>query len=460
MNAKIQYWSERLFNSYWFIPTTMAFGAVVASQILLYLDQTLDPGRLFEGKAFLTTGIEGARATLSTIASSMITVTGVVFSITIVSLSLASQQFGPRLLQHFMRDRGNQLVLGTVTSTFLYCLLVLRTIGSSVEAAFVPNGCVFVAVIMAVFNVGVLIYFIHHTAESIQVSNIIRRISDDLSSAVQNLCPERQSEAEEGASGRRRSSDLPVDFDRRIALVRSNAHGYIQTIDVDGLVELAAKKNLMVRLLRRPGHYLVEGGPLAEVYPGDALDGELAAAINERFVCSYKRSQEYDLEFLVNQLVEIASRALSPGVNDPFTAIACIDHLTSALCELAQRADPPPDRYDAEEKLRVVLYPTEFSNILDAAFNQIRQYGRESASVTIRLLESLETVAGFAWSTEQREAILRQAKMIERGGREGLAEGMDVEDVRERYLRVCSSVRRRKVPADEADEKIPFRMPR
>lgn len=193
MKAKIKSLAEKLFNNYWFLPTTMAVGAILLSQVLLYVDQNMGQLWFWEGKAFFTTGIEGARSTLATIAGSMITVTGVVFSITIVSLSLASQQFGPRLLQHFMRDRGNQFVLGTVTSTFLYCILVLRTIGSPGQTAFVPHGCVFVAVIMAVLNVGVLIYFIHHTAEAIQVGNVIHRISSDLSTAVRRLYPEKHS---------------------------------------------------------------------------------------------------------------------------------------------------------------------------------------------------------------------------------------------------------------------------
>ena len=179
MKTRIRNLLEKLSSNYWFIPSVMAVAAIGLSQGLLYLDQIMGQQGLWRGSAFLTTGIEGARSTLATIASSMITVTGVVFSITIVSLSLASQQFGPRLLQHFMRDRGNQIVLGTVTSTFIYCLLVLRTIGASVEGAFVPHGSALVGVMLAVVNIGVLIYFIHHTAEAIQVNNVISRISRD-----------------------------------------------------------------------------------------------------------------------------------------------------------------------------------------------------------------------------------------------------------------------------------------
>jgi uncharacterized membrane protein len=156
MKAKFKSLVEKLLSSYWFIPSTMAVSAIVASQLLLYLDQALGPAWLGSQANFFTTGIEGARSMLATIASSMMTVTGVVISITIVSLSLAAQQFGPRLLQHFMRDRGNQFVLGTVTSTFLYCLLVLRTIGTAAGDAFIPHASVLMSVLLGVMNVGVL----------------------------------------------------------------------------------------------------------------------------------------------------------------------------------------------------------------------------------------------------------------------------------------------------------------
>lgn len=452
MKAQIKSLSEKLFNNYWFIPAAMAFCAIVLSQVLLYFDQTMGPDWLWRQKVFFVTGIDGARSTLATIASSMITVTGVVFSITIVSLSLASQQFGPRLLQHFMRDRGNQLVLGTVTSTYLYCLLVLQTISTTAEDAFVPHGCVLLAVILAILNVGVLIYFIHHTAEAIQVNNVIHRISSDLSAAVKRLYPEPHSDENPEEATEPLREKLPDDFSERAAILRPDVNGYIQTYDPDGLAELATQKDVLIRLLRRPGHFLVPRTPLAEVYPGEALSPELATAVRSRFVCGSKRSQEYDLEFLVNELVEIAARALSPGVNDPFTAITCIDHLSAALSDLAGRSVPSPERYDADGNLRLVLYPTSFSKILDAAFNQIRQYGRQNASVSIRLLESLHTIMSFTWNADQRAAIVRQAIMIEKGCRDGLPEPMDAKDVSERYTSVFKVMRDRIQSDGSGDE--------
>lgn len=441
MKTRIRNLLEKLSSNYWFIPSVMAIAAIGLSQALLYFDQIMGQRGLWRGSPFLTTGIEGARSTLATIASSMITVTGVVFSITIVSLSLASQQFGPRLLQHFMRDRGNQIVLGTVTSTFIYCLLILRTIGASVEDAFVPHGSALVGVMLAVVNIGVLIYFIHHTAEAIQVNNVISRISHDISSAVKRLYPEKRPSEKRPAADPTPREPLPADFNDRAAVLCAEGSGYIQAIDPGSLVELANENGLIIRLLRRPGHFLVAGTPLAEVYSVEGITPELSTAINSHFILGSKRSQEYDLEFLINELVEIAARALSPGINDPFTAIACIDHLSSALCDLAKRSAPSAERFDADGSLRLILHLTGFAEIVDAAFNQIRQYARTHASVTIRLLESLGTIMRFAWDTEQRDAIIRQAIMIEKGCRDGLPEAMDAKDVSKRYISIFKTMR-------------------
>jgi uncharacterized membrane protein len=164
--------------------------------------------------------------------------------------------------------------------------------------------------------------------------------------------------------------------------------------------------------------------------------------VNGLFITGHKRSQERDLVFLINELVEIAARALSPGVNDPFTAISCINHLGVSLCDLAQRALPPVLKKDDENRVRIVAYPTTFERIVDAAFNQIRQYGRTHAAVSIRLLENIQVILPFTRYPDQREALLRQAAMIERGSHEGLSEESDRRDVHERYLAIFQTVER------------------
>lgn len=301
-------------------------------------------------------------------------------------------------------------------------------------------------------NVGVLIYFIHHTAEAIQVNNVIRHISDDLLKTINKLYPERHDEIDEEKSGASKNKPQPPPaFEKHSATLLASGNGYVQTLDPDGLVELAREKDLIIRLLRRPGHFLVSGTPLADVFPAESVDDNIAASINDQFVCGSKRPQEYDLEFLVNELVEIAVRALSPGVNDPFTAINCIDHLCLALCDLVKRAVPPDECYDSEGSLRVILYQTTFAKILDVAFNQIRQNSRRNAAVTIRLMECLKTIIGFTWNAEQKQAIFRQAIMIERVSRKGLFETMDIGDVSIQFESILRKMRKQ-LPSSVSDK--------
>jgi uncharacterized membrane protein len=420
----------------------MAIMAGALAFILVKLDLANEQSGLIDLSWISLTGAAGARAILSTVASSMITVTGIVFSITIVTLSLASQQFGPRLLQNFMRDRGNQLVLGTVTSTYLFCLLVMRTVSDEPVSRFVPHLSILAAVLLAILCVGVLIYFIHHVAESIQVTNVIAAVSRELAAEIHRRFPDKISESV-GERETEYALDvlLPEGFNEQIRPVPALSSGYLQTVDHPGLLELAEKKDLVIRIGHRVGHFIVAGAPLVEVWPGDVADSEeLVKLVNGLFITGHKRSQERDLVFLINELVEIAARALSPGVNDPFTAISCINHLGVSLCDLAQRALPPVLKKDDENRVRIVAYPTTFERIVDAAFNQIRQYGRTHAAVSIRLLENIQVILPFTRYPDQREALLRQAAMIERGSHEGLSEASDRRDVHERYLAIFQTV--------------------
>jgi uncharacterized membrane protein len=234
---------------------------------------------------------------------------------------------------------------------------------------------------------------------------------------------------------------LPEGFNEQARPVPALSSGYLQAVDHSGLFELAEKNDLVIRIGHRVGHFIVAGAPLVEVWPGNAADAEgLAKSVNELFITGHKRSQEQDLEFLIDELVEIAARALSPGVNDPFTAISCINHLGVSLCDLAQRAFPPVLKKDDENRVRIVAYPATFDRIVAAAFNQIRQYGRTHAGVSIRLLETIRVILPFTCYPDQREALLHQATMIERGSHEGLPEESDRRDVHERYLAIFQTM--------------------
>lgn len=408
-----KYW-EALRTSFWFIPTVMVFGAVVLAVVVIQVDHLAMSEGWLDWEWVFTGGPDGASAVLSIIAGSMTTIAGVVFSMTLVVLSLASSQLGPRLLRSFMRDPPTQIVLGTFVATFLYCVLVVLTIRRGDEDAFVPHMSVTLGVLLAVISMGVLIYFIHHVAISIQANQVVARVGRELIDVLESLFPETIGEAPSGESTPGPGADFLRRFDREAEPVCSSGDGYLQFIDANALMALAERKDVVVRLECHPGHYVVAGGPLLRVWPTGQRSDEFAQEVNAAFALGNQRTSGQDIEHALFELVEIAVRALSPGINDPFTAIACVDRLGSALCRLATRDMPSPYRHDSEGKLRVIAPSPSFPAMLDAGFDQIRQYGRSSVAVSIRLMETLVLITAFAHRPADRAAILRHAEMIRR----------------------------------------------
>ncbi len=444
-----KYW-DRIRSSLWFIPLAMAGGTVALAFMIVALDQSMtDELRHGWGLGVFTAGAEGASVLLGAIAGSMITIAGVVFSMTLVALSLASSQLGPRLLRNFMRDTTTQVVLGMFVSTFLYCLLVLRTIRRAEEVVFVPHLSVTVGLVLAVVSVGVLIYFIHHMSVSLQVNEVVAKVSEELIEGVDRLFPKGIGQGVPLIRTKSPDTAFLRAFDQESCVVGAAGDGYIQFIDEDVLLALAIKEDVVLRMERRPGHYVVAEQPVVLVWPSEQMTDQIKARIHSAFILGNQRTPHQDFESMVNQLVEIAVRALSPGVNDPFTAITCVYHLGSALSRLAQREIPSPYRNDdAQDQLRVIAHSITFAEVTDTAFNQIRQYSRSSAAVTICLLETIAVIARFAHRPEDFVALQRHADMIDRGAHKGLPESEDRRAVNERYYVVSQLL---SVPTDAGE---------
>lgn len=429
-------------SSYWFIPAIMMIGAVVLYFVMIYIDNyVVNVEEISYLKWLSVNKPEGARSLLSTVAGSMITVTGVVFSITIVALTLASSQFGPRLLENFMQDRGNQIVLGTFIATFVYCILLLRTVRGGENSIFIPHLSITVGFILTMMSIVVLIYFIHHAATSIQASNVITKTGGNLDKAIDKLFPEKIGQGKK-VSGTWwvAPEEAPGQLGENRAPVYAGSSGYVRVLDNSGIMSIARSNDLIIEILYKPGDFIVEGSPLAYVVPGDSFTDGLGSDVTGSFIIGRKRTIEQDSEYAIHQLVEIAVRALSPGINDPFTAIMCIDCLTSALCKVAEREIPSPYRYDEKNQLRVIARTVAFPKLMDSSFNQIRQYGRQSAAVTIRLLDSLAVIARKVTREEDKKAVLRHADMIKRGSEEGLPELNDRKDAKESYVKILEAL--------------------
>lgn len=391
-------------SSYWFVPSLMAVGAMILGAFMVWLDAG-PASDLFEDVSwYQKSKPEGARAVLSAIAGSMITVAGVVFSITIVAISFAANQYGPRILTNFMSDRGNQVTLGTFIATFLYSVVVLRTIYSG-DTEFVPQLAVMVAMLLALCSIAVLIYFIHHVPESIHVNHVIGRIGRQLHKSIDKHFPACFGEPpKQDGNERKGLEEMAADLfgeGVRPAEVGSRSAGYIQAMDEDQLLSTACKYDLVLRLLRTPGEFVYEGMPFALAAPADRVTDEARDALRATFSVGSRRTPFQDLLFLIDELVDVAARALSTGVNDPFTAMSCVDWLTAGAAEMARRQPPSPFRLDDKGELRVVAPSGSFAEQLDRGFGNARPYLAGDVNSAVHTARMLGTLAEQCRSDEQ-----------------------------------------------------------
>jgi len=429
MKKLLFFWKE-LMATFWFLPLLIIGFAVCSAIGLLSLDNYVTVPREGVFRFFLVSSSDSARSLLSTISGAMIGVAGTVFSVTLVALTLASSQFGPRLIKNFMYVRLNQIVLGSYVSTYLYCLIVLNAIKDNDVYSFIPSISILVAMLAAVINIILLILFIHNIAISIQADKVISDISDFISMQVGTLFPEKM--------GDEKMKEESVDSVAAIAAyqksiaIKSPKSGYIQYVDSESLMEIVSRQDTLFEICHRPGSYLVKGEKIGILHSTrDWERDELDIFLNQFVIGKIKTSQQ-DLEYSIHQMVEIAARALSPGVNDPFTAIACIDHLSSTMAYLTKANFPSQYRFDSEGHLRIIADTFTFEGVLDAAFNQIRQFSGGSPAVIIRLMEALTTIYGFTEQEKHKKAILKHAEMVLTIGKETIKEKNDVDDLIER----------------------------
>jgi uncharacterized membrane protein len=424
--------------SFWFVSAMMAIGAIILSVLTLSIDRLLLQSTEMKGWWLYTGGPEGARTVLATIAGSMITVAGVIFSITIVVLSLASSQFGPRLIKNFVDKRINQMVMGTFIATFLFCILTLQKIRESEESFFVPNISVTAGILLGMASLGVLIYFIHSISNSIRANNIIANVCEELDASIERIFPEDY-------GSERSLNDLTLKeltkeqgyvsekYYRDIDSVASEKSGYLISYSIQELLKVAVKEDVLIRIDYRPGDFIVGNNPLLWVWPKKKLNDKLGKKLNNLFVMDSERSSEQDIEYPLFLLVEIAVRALSPGINDPFTAITCIDWLGEGLSKLARKKIPGPFYFDEDGNMRVIVKPVTFSGAVDAAFNQIRQNAGTVPAVSIRLLEAIKAIAKQAQQEEHRKVLVHHAEMVYQACKENVTGEQDLNDIRRRY---------------------------
>jgi len=426
---------EALRTNLWLVPTVEIALAVALFAGTYALDRAAYNGSLHLPSFVISATADATRQILTTIAAAVITVVTLVFSITIVTLTLAATQFGPRMLRNFIRDRITQVTLGSFVATFVYAILALVSIGPGAHGEFVPHLSLTVTMALVIADVGVLVVFIDHIAKSIQLPQVIASIARDLSRAIEAEVSSPNPQAPKAGPS---LSEMLVRLDEDSAVVRAPGSGYLQYVSMSTLIDIASRSHAVIRLLRRPGHFVVEGEPLANVWPATAAPG-VARALGGAHATGPHRTLTQDLSFAVDQLVEIAIRALSPAVNDTFTALACIDWLGDGLSKIADRWRPATVHRDAAGSVRVIAVTVDFDRLLERAHDKIRQASRAMPAVMIRQLDGLTKIMAYTTSDHQRELVLKQAEMIMRGCDESVPESSDRADVRRRYEAVLAA---------------------
>lgn len=403
---------DRLRSALWFVPAMMTTGAGILALVSVRVDQ-LFASPLANAISFVYSGgPEGARAILSTTAGSMITIAGVSFSIVIVALSLASNNYGSRLLRNFMRDRGNQVVLGTFIATYIYCLLVLGAIRSIDDFEFVPYMSVTIGIGLALCSLGVLIYFIHHVSESIQAEHVVKVVAEELEASIERLFPE--------SVGANAPPQEEEPWPEESWSLTSPTTGYLQAVDGDRILELSERHDLRIEILVAPGTFLAAGLEIARVHPPDDIDRELALELRSCFECGMVRTTHQDIEFALDQLVEVAVRALSPGLNDPFTAAACLDRLFQGFLKLVDREFPESVRRGRDGTARITAPSPTFESLLARSLGPILHYGCHSPIVVSRMLEVVRILLVNCTEPKRREALLAHARETRRAAERGL----------------------------------------
>ncbi len=428
-SALASHWRrEVLRTSLWFVPAIEVvvaialFAATLTADRAAYRGAFTLPGWVISGCA------DAARQVLTTIAAAIITVVGVVFSIILVTLTLASTQFGPRMLRNFIRDRGTQLTLGTFVATFVYSVLVLASIGVGSHGDFVPHIGVTVTFGLMVADLAILIYFIHHTAVSIQLPQVIASIAGDLAEAIK----------EQGSGNTEphlKAGPTAVELLSRAEAGRvlvAPASGYVQFIQHQALVRLAAEADAVISLEHRPGHFIVRGHRFATVWPPEAAP-LVRQALGRAHITGPYRTLSQDVSFGIDQLVEIGIRALSAAVNDTFTAMTCIDWLGENLCKIVTGWHPARVYRDSRGFIRVIAAEPSYERLVQRSFEKIRQSSLGMPAVMIRMLEALARIMAETTSEGQRRVLLEQAAMINRACERSVPEASDRADIQRRY---------------------------
>lgn len=385
----------------------------------------------------LQIGASGIRQLLAVTASAIISVTGVVFSISIVALTLAANQFGSKILYNFLRDTKTKIVLGILIGSFLYGLALLSFIDThAASSQQIPIISVAVNLLLTVLSIIGLIYFIHYISTTIQADQIISMIGEELNQAIEESLFDLDELCTVDSSKQR--WDIAVHAMPSHTMLASGS-GYVEFVDVDRLSTIAESERLHIELLLRPGDFIIQNSPILRIYH----DGKIDEACNDKLrLCislGRKRTPFSDIEFAIMQLLQIALRALSPGVNDSLTAVACIDWLSSSLGRMANKSFPLEYLEDSNGVIRIKRRGFGFADAVDTMFHPLRQNVTNNEMVMIHLLETISRILQVSRKSQYSDALFGHAKLIMESSKESFRNPTDAREIGKRFEK-CQAI--------------------
>jgi uncharacterized membrane protein len=402
---------DRLKVSFWFAPVVMSLVATLLAWFMYWVDGRISNETLLQSHLVLSGTPGELRSILVGMGSTVLATAGVVFTLLTLPLSTVAAQYGSRLLRVFLGDRITQLVLGTFVATFVYCLAAALSIPPVEVEPDGPQITATVGLLLMLATFASLILLIQHISTMLQAPNIAAAAGTELRDVVRAEIPEQVISGDRHKGGSETLSDSLVEKDSYPVRVRQT--GYIQYIDPQTLLTLAREHNLVIRLLRKPGHIVWPNARVALVWPAARIDEELDQQIRNAFRVGNGRTPTQDIVYAVNQLVEMAVRAMSPAINDPFTAMTCLDYIGEGLALFIQQGEKSAYYYDQDNQLRLILDPVTFTELLSGAFDMLRHCSCDNASVLLHMLEVIEAVGQEADLPEARQELLRHVSLIQ-----------------------------------------------
>jgi uncharacterized membrane protein len=431
-----QMW-DHLRAGYWFLPGLAALLTFFLAQLMYELDSRIANDLLETSRFIYSTTSEGGRTVMVGLAGTILGTAGVVFSLLTVPISVAASQFGSRLLRIYIRDEVIQFVLAIFVGTFVYCLALALAlpVGEGTEG---PQLATTVGLLLGLVSFGSLLALVHRVAFTLQAPNLVARASDELANVIRTSNEHMTAHTHLANDASAADELLAAQMEQEGFPIYATREGYIQDIDAELALHFATRHDLVVRLIRKPGHFVEADQLVAIVVPAGRVNKRVAANLANAYRLGDSRTPTQDIEYGINQLVEMAVRAMSRAINDPFTAITCLDHLGARLAAVAAHRPTVFRIYDANGRLRLLTDAYSFSELLDAAFNMLRRSARDNADVLLAILDAIEVIGRKANSPHYRAELLRHVCLVDAESEAGTSVAWD----KERVGRRCAELSR------------------